>query len=435
MRHRTKACALMFVTLCFIPSRTWAQASTRQDTLRELVRRIEILTEEIEKVKLGEVAEKRKYESRFGLGPAASQIYHLAKPGVSLAGYGEAVFEGFADEKDNGEPSGKTNQIDFLRQIVYLGFRFNDWLLFNSEIEFEHAQTGEGAEGEVALEFAYVEARLTPALHFRAGMMLVPVGILNELHEPPTFHGALRPETEQRIIPTTWRSIGLGFSGETSAGLGYKLYVVNGLNAAKFSSNGIRSGRQNGSKAIAEDFAVTGRLNYTGIPGLDVGGSFYVGNSGQGLTDPAGNQLDARVSLFAAHFMYGRRGLELRGLYAQSHVSDVPELNAALGLSGSASIGEDQRGFYFTAAYDLLPLLAKGTAQYLAPFVQFEKLDTQDDVPAGFAKDSARERTNLTVGLTYKPVPNVAFKLDFMNRDNEANTAVDQFNLAVTYLF
>jgi len=402
--------------------------------LKELIRRIDILTQEMEKQKLGEVA-ARNYESRFGMGPAASSIYQLTKTGVSLAGYGEVVYNNFSNETDNGESSGKTNQIDFLRHITYFGFRFNDWLLFNSEIEFEHAKTADGAEGEVAIEFGYIEARLHSAVNFRVGMVLVPVGIINEFHEPPTFHGSLRPETERQIIPTTWRANGFGFVGATNQGIGYKLYVVEGLNAAKFSSNGIRSGRQNGSKAMAEDLAITGRLNYTGIAGLDIGSSFYLGNSGQNLTDPTGTGIDAQLSLVAFHFMFARHGFELRGLYAQSNIDDVSRLNDSLGLTGSGSIGEEQHGFYLTAAYDLLPLISKTSTHYLAPFFQFEKLNTQDEVPTGFSKNPARDRTNLSVGLTYKPISNVAFKIDYINRDNETDSAVDQFNLAVNYLF
>lgn len=411
-----------------------AQQSTAQDTLRELMRRIDILTEEIEKSKLGEVAEI-KYESKFGMGPAASRVYQLTKTGVSIAGYGEVVYNNFSKEDDSGLPTSRRDQIDYLRHITYFGFRFNDWLLFNSEIEFEHAKTDPNSPGSVSLEFGYIEAMIHSAINIRAGMVLVPVGIINEFHEPPTFHGSLRPETEQQIIPTTWRTNGFGLVGATQKGFGYKLYVIESLNAANFSSSGIRSGRQNGAQAIAEELAITGKLNYTGVSGLDIGGSFFVGNTAQSLSDTTGNEIDARLTMFSLHFMFARKGLELRGLFAQSTISDVAELNAVRGFTGANSIGEKQNGYYFTLAYDLLSLIAKGTTHYLAPFVQFEKLNTQAEVPAGFAKNPTRERSNLTVGLTYKPHPNVAFKLDYINRDNEANNALDQFNVAVNYLF
>lgn len=429
------------ILISLIPLLLWpfvdfgfAQQSTKQDTLKELMRRMEILTEEIEKVKLGEVAEP-EYESKYGMGPAASRVYHLSRPGVSIAGYGEIVYNNFSDERDNSSASGLTNQIDFLRHITYFGFRFNDRLLFNSEIEFEHAKTADGAPGEVAIEFGYIEAMLHPAVNLRAGMVLVPVGIINELHEPPTFHGALRPETTKRIVPTTWRANGFGLVGATQNGIGYKIYLVESLNAARFSSNGIRSGRQSGAKAIAEDLAVTGRLEFTGIPGLNLGGSFFVGNTAQALTDSSGRDFDARLDLFALHFIFARKGFEIRGLFAQSKLNDVIQLNNALALVGSNSIGEKQNGYYVTVAYDIMPLISKGTSNYLAPFVQFEQFDTQKDIPTGFAKNLARKRSNLTLGLTFKPHPNVAFKFDYINRDSDANTAIDQFNLAVNYLF
>ena len=464
MKNFTKVVILLF--LIVFSAKAFSQTSTQADTLRELMRRMDILTQEMEKKKLGEVAEK-KYVSKFGMGPAASQVYYKKKAGVSIAGYGEIVYENFSNEKDDGATSGKNDQVDFLRHVLYTGYRFNDRLLFNAEIEFEHAKTGGSSNpGSVSLEFGYIEGVISKNVNVRAGMVPVPMGIINELHEPPTFMGTLRPEIERQVIPSTWRANGAGIVGEVENGLGYKLYVVEGLKAAeidgngnvktsvtvkhdalndttinnstilkKFSSSGIRSGRQNGAKAIAEDFALTGQVYYNGIPGLNVGASFYTGNSGQGLKSASGGEIDARTTLFSVHGTYTHQGLWLRGLYAHSSIGDVEELNTVLGLTGKNSIGESQEGYYFTAAYNVMQHLDPNSIAAILPFIQFEKVNTQKDVPAGFAKDPSKERTNLTLGLSYKPHPNIAFKADYINRDNEANSALDQFNLAVTYLF
>jgi len=425
---------IIISTLCYflltgIPA--FAQ-TTQQDTLRELMRRIDILTEEIEKSRLGEVAE-RTYESRFGLGPAASQVYQLKKAGVSLAGYGEVTYQNFAKETDSNKPSGKTDEIDYLRHVVYVGFKFSDRILFNSEIEFEHASTGR--KGVVSVEFGYVDAQISPALAVRAGMVLVPVGIINEFHEPTTFYGSLRPETESAIIPTTWRANGFGVIGSTKSGFGYRLYLVEGLDATKFSASGIRGGRQSGSQSLAEDMAITGRVDYSGVAGINFGASFYTGNSGQGLKNAAGNEIGGRTTLWALHGIFAQRGLELRGVLAQSTIGEVDSLNRILKFTGSNSIGKEQTGFYLTAAYDILPLFAKGKTSALLPFVQYEKLNTQSEVGSRFTANAANERTNLTYGLAFKPHPNVAFKLDYLNRRNEAKTAVNQFNAAMNYLF
>ena len=252
---------------------------------------------------------------------------------------------------------------------------------------------------------------------------------------PPIFPGTLRPEVERRIVPSTWRANGLGLVGEAATGLNYKIYVTESLRAAAFSSDGVRSGRQNGAKAVAENLAVSGRLGYSGIPGLDIAGSFFLGNTGQDLVDSAGNDIDAFYTLWSVHAIFARRGLELRGLFAQSTIDDVTKLNDALGLTGSSSIGEKQSGYYLTAAYDVMPLLVRGTTHYLAPYIQYEQLDTQDNVPSAFSKNPARKRQNFYLGLTYKPIPNIAFKIDYVNRDDDADSAVDQFNLAMNYLF
>jgi hypothetical protein len=420
------------ICACLLGNSKTSAQTTQQDTLRELMRRIDILTEEIEKSKLGEVAE-RKYESHFGLGPAASQVYQLKKTGVSLAGYGEVTYQNFAKENDSDQPSGRVDEIDYLRHVIYVGFKFSDRILFNSEIEFEHASTGK--KGEVSVEFGYVDAQISSGLAARAGMVLVPVGIINEFHEPPTFYGSQRPETESAIIPTTWRTNGFGVVGSTKSEIGYRLYLVEGLSAAGFSASGIRGGRQSGSRSLAEDMAITGRVDYSGVAGLNLGVSFYTGNSGQDLKDAAGQNIDGRVTLWAVHGIFARRGLELRSLLAQSTIGDVDSLNRVLKFTGDKTLGEKQTGFYLDAAYDVLPLFVKGKASALLPFVQYEKLNTQSEVPSGFTANAANERTNITYGISFKPHPNVAFKIDYINRKSKAGTATNQFNAAVNYLF
>lgn len=418
--------------VCLLLGTVLARAQqTKQDTLKELQRQVQILAEEIEKLKLGEVAEAR-YERKYGLGPGAARVYQLKKTGVSLAGYGEVLYQNFNDSKDDGSASGEKDRVDFLRNIVYVGFRFNEWILFNSELEFEHSSTGKA--GEVSVEFGYVDLLLSNEINVRAGLVLVPLGIVNERHEPSTFHGSKRTEIEQVIIPSTWRTNGAGIFGEITHGLDYRVYVVEGLKASEFRASGIRGGRQSGSKAVAESFAFTGRLEYDGVLGATLGGSFYVGNSGQGITDLQG-ELSVTTTLLSVHGDYAWKGLEVRGLYARATIDEADRLNRHNGLTGMNSVGETLEGWYVTAAYDVLPLVRMRTTQSLAPFLQYQKYNTQSAVPAGFDADPANDRSIVTVGLTYKPHPNVAFKFDYQDAENKANTGIDQWNLAVNYLF
>lgn len=412
-----------------------------RDTTRteELRRQLEVVLLEIERMRLGRDVAVQADTSIFGLAPAASKVYQVDE-GVSIGGYGEILYESFAAERQDGQPASSTDQLDALRGIIYVGYKFNDRLLFNSEVEFEHGSTGQA--GSASLEFAYLDYRLSDDFGLRGGLLLTPMGFLNEIHEPPTFLGTTRPATEQQIIPSTWRESGLGFFGG-AGDFEYRAYAINGLdgvgggtsNAGGFSASGLRGGRQKGSKAVAEDFAAVGRLDYVGAPGLLVGSSLYVGESGQNnLLPVAGAEpIGARTLIWEGHAQYRANGWDLRGLYALADLTDVAELNQARGLSGSASIGERLFGWYLQAGYDVLR--AADTEDQVLPYVRWERLNTQAEVPAGFSSDPANERTVVSLGAAWKPITRVTLKADYQIHRNEAETGVNQFNVALGYLF
>ena len=397
----------------------------------ELERRIDLLAAELEKLRLGEAATAAADAGQYGLGPAASKVYRKDK-GVSIGGYGELLYQGFDDRRDDGAASGRTDQADFLRGVLYVGYKFDDRWIFNSEIEYEHASTGKG--GEVSVEFAYLDYRHRPELGLRAGLLLVPMGLVNELHEPTTFLGARRPGVESSIIPTTWRDNGFGIFGEAGP-LTYRSYVVAGLDASKFTAAGIRGGRQKGARSKAEDFAWTGRVDYTAMPGLLAGVSAYFGGSGQGLKNAAGEEVgEVRTTLVEGHLEWKWRGLELRALAVRGTIDDVAALNRALGLTGNRSVGERQDGWYVQAGFDLFARRAGGRAA-LVPYARFEELDTQAEVPAGWLRNPANEQEILTLGLAWKPIPQLILKGDWQDVDNAAGSGVDQWNVALGYIF
>jgi hypothetical protein len=417
-----------------------AAAQERSDSaeLERLRRQVEAVTREIEAMRLGQDVAPRADTSVRGFGPAASKVYRVNE-GVSIGGYGEVVYENFASEREDDEPSSARDQIDALRAIVYFGYKFNDRLLFNSEIEVEHGSTDQG--GSVSVEFAYVDYLFTPSFGARAGMVLVPMGFLNELHEPPIYLGTTRTLTESALIPSTWRENGVGLFGDVGA-LTFRAYVVNGLDGAGvgrssgFSGGGLRGGRQKGARALIEDPGVVGRADFalTGsLRGLMVGGSLYYGGSAQGAETASGVEFDATTTIVEGHAQYRARGLDLRALYAAATLDDVAELNAVRGLSGASSIGEELTGWYVQAGYDVLRL--SDTAHELTPYVRYEALNTQAGVPAGFAVNPANERTVLVLGGQWKPIMNVVVKADYQIHRNEAETGLNQFNVALGYLF
>ncbi len=409
-------------------------AGSDADRLRELERRIDLLAAEIERARTGGATEvDAPVKAEPGLGPAASKIYGRAK-GVSIGGYGEIVYDHPSRTQQDGEPSGLVPRVDLLRYVTYVGYKFSDTILLNSEIEFEHASSGEGAEerGEVSVEFAYLEFRPWKHVGVRAGEVLLPLGFLNELHEPPIFRGARRSEVEQQIIPTTWPENGVGVFGE-SGPFQWRGYLVAGLDGAGFASDGIGEGKQEGSQSLAKDLGVTGRLDFVGTPGLLLGASVYTGNSGQGASFD-GRAVRARVTLYDLHAQYEHRGLQLRGLYARSTVGDVALLDALNGLAAEESIGERQYGWYLQAAYDVMALRPAGQWSVL-PFVRYERLNPQDRVPDGFVRNPALDQKVFTAGVDVKPLPNVVLKADCEWLHNAARTGTSTFRLAAGYLF
>ena len=413
------------------PNTARASMENQETQIKELQRQLVILAEEVEKMRSGEPETEITPDqaSTMGLGPSASKVYSK-KQGVSIAGYGEMLYENFSDRDQSDVPADKTSQLDFLRAILYTGYRFNDRFILNSEIEFEHASTGKG--GEVSVEFAYLEFMANRYLNVRGGLLLVPMGLTNEYHEPVAFLGTRRSETESRIIPTTWREGGFGVLG--SAGMiSYRAYLVNGLNATGYSANGIRGGRQKGAKAKAEDFAFVGRLDLNPAPGMLLGGSIYMGGSGQKQVLESGQNYKVRTIIREIHAQVQVRGLDLRGLYARADIDDVAELNRVLELEGADSVGDVLQGGYMQVGYNVLS--QHNDTIHLTPYYRFEKLNTQSSVPAGYEKDPSQEKKIHTAGLEFRPITNIVIKSDYQWHRNRAGTGINQFNINLGYNF
>lgn len=393
-------------------------------TIEELERRLDLVTAELQQMKNESAVTETEYVSDFGFGPAASKIYKLSQ-GLSIGGYGEAHYSNYTNDKGD-----KTDTADFGRFILYVGYKFTDRIILNTEIEYEHAKTGEGEDGEVSVEMASLDFMINDAFNVRTGLMLMPVGLINELHEPTLYHGNDRPQVERDVIPTTWREMGAGVFGALTPSLDYKLYVVNGLNAADFKDSGIRSARQNGSKAKADDWAVVARLDYEPVLGLQIGGSTYLGNSGQGQ-EFAGKEVDAFTEIYELHAQYQYRGLELKALGAQVKVDDAEYLSEERG----AEVAEEVTGFYLEAAYNVLPHFVAGTDQYFAPFFRYENIEYEQARGTSVVEGNSKDYKVYTAGVTYKPIPNVVLKADYRNFDRDEGTAADEANFGIGFIF
>lgn len=396
----------------------------QQADVEELERRVDLLAEELERLRSGESdRELSTNDARaIGLAPSAAAVFR-ANRGLSIAGYGEVLYENYARTKQSGAPGGKGSQFDALRAIIYTGYRFNDKFVFNSEIEIEHAK-------EAYLEFAYVDYQATKNFGIRGGMLLVPMGLVNEFHEPTVFMGTERPFTENKIIPSTWRENGAGIYGVFDK-ISFRLYAVNGFNGAKFSSGGLRGGRQKGGKAKADNFAYTGRLDVTPTPGVFFGVSFYRGGSAQGsLGDD-----DLGTTIVDLHGQVQVRGFDIRGLYAKASIDDAMKFNETMGLTGSNGLAEKMEGGYVIVGYNVLSQTSDVGGPALMPYFKFERVDTQAQMPMGYSRKLSTLNNFRTVGFEFKPIPNVVVKVDHMWVANKAGSGLNQFNVNLGYGF
>lgn len=347
---------------------------------------------------------------------------------TTVGGYGEVHYT-------NASGPNTPGTVNVARFVVYLAHSFSERLAFRSELEVEDTKVEGGeAGGEVALEQIYLDYQFSPAFTLRAGLVLAPIGIVNETHEPPTFNGVARPTFDNNVIPTTWRDIGIGAVGVLpgSSGLSYRVYLVNGLKASGFDAvAGIRGGRQEGKEASFANPSVTGRLEWA-RPGLRIGGSFWYGGSAN--QDPAlgtGSFANA-VALVAADARYDLGPLMFRGVLANISIADADAINAAYGGQVASRIA----GGYVEGAYNVLSTLAPASSQQLNAFLRYENYNTQAGVPAGVTVDQSLARRITTFGLSYKPVYNVVFKGDYQLLRNKAGLAEgDLASLGVGYQF
>lgn len=376
---------------------------------------------------------------------------------TTLGGYAEAEYV-----NPVAGPATKSHA-DVGRLVLFVAHGFNDKLSFHSELEVEHVLTelsrkpstvttidkvSKGGDsvttkkttindvtspGYVAVEQAFVDYRLGTTAGFRTGLLLVPVGIVNETHEPNTYHGVHRPLYANSFIPTTWRDLGVIAYGDPIEGLHLKGGVMAGFLGANIGgASGLRGGRQKGGKSNAENLSLVGRAEYT-LPYAKLGLSAWFGGTSGGDTTIGEGNFDGSVLVVAGDVRAEYQGLFLR---AEGGVIDIPDAeklqNASIQNGSKKNPGERMVGGYVEVAYDVLPLVLPESEHALLPFVRYEKIDTHFEVPSNVDANELNSQTQIVAGLTWKPHTQVSFKADYSWLRNEADLAgVDAFKLGV----
>ena len=350
--------------------------------------------------------------------------------GAAVGGYGEAVVNAPVG------PGAGPAIADLRRTILYFGFNFTDRIRFFSEIEFEHALTTSGKQGEVAVEQALLDFMIVRWLNLRAGMSLVPLSLVNLYHEPSTFNGVERPDADLFIIPSTWKQLVAGLFGAIGP-LRYQVYVTPGLRAEDFRADvGIRLGVQD-NLVRTRDWGLTGRVDYSPLLGLNLGLGGFFSHAGQG--DP--NLGNVPVAIAALDVKFSRWGLSLRGQASYIHIGDAERVNYALTLARpqQGPVSRQLAGGYVELGYDVLRPFKLHSGFQLIAFGRYERSDTQLDVPQTgllLTRRPGNDRSVYTLGLTFRPIFEIAVKLDYQHRHTEvAGSAGHQINAGIAYQF
>jgi hypothetical protein len=348
--------------------------------------------------------EKRLDETDQKLNATADQVEVSSEESVfantTIGGYGELHYNNY-DDKDA--------KIDFHRFVLFFGHEFSDSVRFFSEFELEHSIAGEGKSGEVELEQAYVEVDINEGLSSKVGLFLIPVGIINETHEPPTFYGVERNGVEKNIIPATWWEAGVAFNYKPTGGVSIDGAVTSGLEVG--SDFKVRGGRQKVAKATAENLAYTGRVKYTAVAGLELAATVqYQTDITQGGSNFDAPIDEADATLLEAHAIYQVDNFTVRALYARWDID---------GAEAKALGRDEQTGWYVEPSYQF--------NEKVGVFARYSEYDNN----AGDSASTAVESTS--VGVNYYLHENVVLKADYEDLGGASDSS--GFNLGFGYQF
>ncbi len=345
---------------------------------------------------------------------------------VTIGAYGEMLYN---------QPEGDNGELDVQRLVLLMGYRFNDKTQFVTEIEMEHVE-------EIFVEQAFVNYNVANNVNLRGGLMLVPMGIVNEFHEPTTFNGTERPAMDNVIVPTTWRELGVGVSGRfNDISLGYQAYVFNGFKSTEADgaggvsgflkgSDGLRGGRQKGIKSTVDSPTLSTKLDYYGIPGLRLGLSSYFGKTQAADDVETIDGANIGISMIGLDARYAYERFTARGQFIHASLSDTEEYNALTGRD----LGSALQGWYIEGAFNLLP---SNNEQKLFAFARYEMYDTHASTDGSLVENEAYDRTDVTTGLTYHIALGVVLKGDYQFRSNalENDDVKDRLNFGIGIWF
>lgn len=409
----------------------------------------EVLTPDSVAAKKTTVIEKVKK----GLASTADDDYEKFRVG----GYGEMVasFMDYGINRFTGTGVGNSEEhrssIAIPRFVLAFDYKFTSKWILGAEIEFESGGTGLATEleasenneyetemekgGEVALEQFHITRLIHPAFNIRAGHMVLPIGLTNAHHEPINFFGTSRPEGETTIIPSTWHETGVsvfGSFGKKYASFDYQLMAVAGLNADGFGRDGwVADGKQGlFEKDKFSSPAYVIRLDYKGVPGLRVGGSFYYcadatknADKPYKYTTNSGGRYKVPVRIYSADAEYKNRYVTARGNFIYGSMDNSDRVSATSMSNNSnyhhgsmRSTAKSAMCYGAEAGLNISAFFQAKKCPVIYPFARYEYYNSQESGEKGIAVDPRCQVSKWTAGINWFALPNLVVKADYTTR-------------------
>lgn len=368
--------------------------------------------------------ESNEYQSFSSMGVAASKVYH-SKDFLSIGGYGEYEYKKYFDYKNTPSPTANEtrnkSEFNVVRFVPYIGFKFNDWIVMNTEIEFEDggSRSDNTKNYKYAIvEFSYLDFLIDEAYALRVGHILVPMGLTNLNHEPVAFLTAERPTVETLIIPSTWHTNGALVHGRIE-GFEYYAGVITSPDAGAFLEGTFVQRGRLGARQFTDDVSGVVRATYAISNGFDIGASALYGESSILNESKPGTPLqsgsaDITITMAEAHVTYSGHGVNLKSLASYGGLGGDLD---ALRSTTSQEISSTVNGAYLTLGYDLFHYLSTAQNFYVIGEVEHLNMDASGDTTY---PDNNRFN-EYTGGLAYYPDPKVVIKADYWVRDYGAS--------------
>jgi hypothetical protein len=412
-----------------------ATAASAQSNEAQLMGRLDQLASELEKVKT-ELKTMKEQQAKTAAAAPTGAVY-ASGAGNSASGAAVTTLTAYG-EIGYSRPSKNSaaTTTDVGRFVTGFQHRFNDRTKVVAELEVEHSVTSATDAGEVAVEQVYVEHRINQNFGVRAGLFLIPLGLINQNHEPHTFYGVNRPTVETSIIPSTLREVGVQVFGEHDNGVSWSAGITTGFDLTKWDPlNGegvespLRTLHQEGQFAKSKDLSFFGAADWRGIPGLRVGAGFTTGKAGHGTGGFA--TPNARTLLWDVHTQWTPGAWDFAAVYAKGSISGAGALNKT--FSGAPYlVPKSFDGWYAQAAYKF-----RLSGDYKAsPFVRYERINTGrsfDGVVPGLNVSAYDTESIWTAGLNFNIAPTVVIKADYQRY--KIVTDSNRFNLGLGFSF